>query len=399
VHTDYVEEVDDEALIQGAIDGMLASLDPHSTYLDAKALENLMTQTEGEYGGLGLNVTQEDGVVKVIAATEDTPAFKAGIKAGDLITRVDGKVLYGGELDEAVAQMRGDPGTTVKLTIFRPGTEKPFDVSVKRAIIALPAVKWEIKDRVGILNVNSFNKTTTKGTIEAMAAIEKALGGPPLGYVLDLRSNPGGLLNEAVDLSDLFLTRGEVVSQRGRGRASIERYFARPGDAANGLPVVVLVDAGSASASEIVAGALQDQHRALVMGERSFGKGSVQTLVPLSADTAIKLTTARYYTPSGRSLQEGGIMPDITVPQLSDPDYKSRPKFREADLRRHLINEIKDESVMEDDDNSDPRFAETADQLKKQGVEDFQLQYAVRTIARLGAVKQAAAPARRTGRR
>ncbi|WP_332812161.1 S41 family peptidase [Sphingomonas sp.] len=401
VRAEYVEQVDDKTLLRGAIDGMLASLDPHSNYLDEKGFQSLMTQTDGEYGGLGLNVTMEDGAVKVIAATEDTPAQRAGIKAGDYITHIDGKLIYGGTLDEAVDQMRGSPGTAIKITIVRPGRDKPFDVPITRAIISLPAVKWEIKERVGILNVNSFNKTTTDATLAAMMAIEKSLGGPPLGYVLDLRSNPGGLLDQAIDLSDAFLQQGEIVSQRGRQKGDIKRYYAKPGDAARGLPVIVLVDAGSASASEIVAGALQDHHRGLVMGERTFGKGSVQTLLPLTQSTALRLTTARYYTPSGRSVQEGGIAPDIVVPQLSDADYRKRPKFREADLRRHLINELKvDDSVVEDDGKPDPRFAATAEELKKKGVEDFQLQYAVQTISRLGKVQTAAAaPARKVGAR
>jgi carboxyl-terminal processing protease len=394
VRSEYVETVDDKTLLRGAIDGMLASLDPHSSYLDEKGFKALMTTTEGNYGGLGLNVTQEDGAVKVIAATEGTPADRAGIKAGDYLTHINGKLVYGGTLDEAVEQMRGPAGSTVKITVVRPGRDKPFDVNITRAIIELPAVKWEIKDRVGILNVNTFNRTTTDATLAAMTAIEKSLGGKPLGYVLDLRSNPGGLLDQAISLSDLFLERGEIVSQRGRKKGDIERYFAKPGDAANGLPVVVLVDAGSASAAEIVAGAIQDHHRGIVMGERSFGKGSVQTLLPLSQNTAIRLTTARYYTPSGKSVQEGGITPDITVPQLSDADYKSRPRLREADLRRHLINELKvEDDVVQDDGKPDPRFAATPDQLKKQGITDFQLHYALQTISRLGKTQQAAAPA------
>ncbi|HYI06536.1 MAG TPA: S41 family peptidase, partial [Reyranella sp.] len=391
----YVEQVDDERLVRGAIDGMLASLDPHSSYLDERGFKQLMTTTDGEYGGLGLSVTMEDGAVKVVAPTEDTPADRAGIKAGDYLTHLNGKLIYGGTLDEAVDQMKGPPGTTVKVTVVRPGRDKPFDVSLTRAIIELKAVKWEVKDRVGIINVNSFNKTTTDATLAAMDAIEKSLGGRPLGYILDLRSNPGGLLDQAVGLSDAFLERGEIVSQRGRKKGDIERYYARPGDAAHGLPVIVLVDAGSASAAEIVAGALQEHHRALVMGERTFGKGSVQTLLPLTQQTALRLTTARYYTPSGRSVQEGGITPDIAVPQLSDEDYKDRPRFREADLRRHLINEIKvEDDVIQDDGKPDPRFTATAEQLKKQGVEDFQLHYALQTIGRLGKTRMAAAPAK-----
>nr|WP_295370994.1 S41 family peptidase [uncultured Sphingosinicella sp.] len=402
VRSEYVEQVDDKTLLKGAIDGMLNALDPHSSYLDEKGFKALMTTTEGEYGGLGLSVTLEDNTVKIMSVTEDTPAHRAGLKTGDYLTHIDGKLVYDVSLDEAVDQMKGPPGSTVNMTVLRPGRDKPFDVRITRAIIELKAVKWEVKDRVGIINVNSFNKTTTDATLAAMTAIEKSLGGKPLGYILDLRSNPGGLLDQAVGLSDAFLDRGEIVSQRGRKKGDIERYYARPGDAAAGLPVIVLVDAGSASAAEIVAGALQEHHRAIVMGERTFGKGSVQTLLPLSQQTALRLTTARYFTPSGKSVQEGGITPDIAVPQLSDPDYKSRPKVRESDLRRHLINEIKvDDETVQDDGKPDPRFAASAEELKKKGVEDFQLHYALQTISRLGKVQQAVAPgaARPTGSR
>jgi len=385
VRADYVDKVDDQTLIRGAIDGMLASLDPHSSYLDARDFQNLKTQTEGSYGGLGLTVSMEDGAVKVITPTEDSPADRAGIKSGDYITHLDDALIYGGTLDEAVDKMRGDPNTKIKLTIVRPGRDKPFDVTLTRQIIKLKPVKWEIRDRVGIININSFSKTTGEGVRAALTAIDKSLGGQPLGYVIDVRSNPGGLLDQAIEVSDAFLDRGEIVSQRGREASDIERYYAHSGDMAHGLPIVVLVDSGSASAAEIVAGALQDQRRAIVMGETSFGKGSVQTLLPLSDDSALRLTTARYYTPSGRSVQEGGIKPDLPVPQLTDPDRKDRPRLREADLRRHLINEAKiDDSVLEDDSKSDPRFAATAESLEKAGVKDYQLDYAVKTIARLG---------------
>lgn len=387
VRADYVDRTDDKALIKGAIDGMLASLDPHSSYLDARDFEQMRTQTEGNYGGLGLTVTLEDGAVKVVTPTEDTPAWRAGLKAGDFITHLNGTLIFGGTLDDAVSQMRGRPGTQIKLTVVRSGRDKPFDVTLTREIIELKPVKWEVKGQVGYININSFSKNTGTSVRAALVGIDKALGHQPLGYVVDLRSNPGGLLDEAISVSDQFLERGEIVSQRGRDRRDIERYFAKPGDAAHGLPVVVLVDSGSASAAEIVAGALQDNHRGVVMGERSFGKGSVQTLIPLDDTTALRLTTARYYTPSGRSVQEGGIEPDIKVPQLSDPDYKTRPRFREADLRRHLINEAKvDNSVLEDDTRTDPRFAATADQLKAKGITDFQLDYALRSIARLAAL-------------
>jgi carboxyl-terminal processing protease len=400
IRTDYVEKVDDKTLIRGAIDGMLASLDPHSSYLDERGYQGLMTTTDGEYGGLGLNVTMEDGAVKVIAPTEDSPGDKAGIKAGDFITHLNGRLIFGGTLDEAVDSMRGPPGTTIKLTIVRPGRDKPFDVAVTRALIQLKAVKWEVKDRIGIINVNTFSRDTTDETLAAIASIERSIGGPPLGYIVDLRSNPGGLLDQAVGLSDVFLERGEIVSQRGRQKSDIERYYAQPGDQARGLPVIVLVDSGTASAAEIVAAALQDHHRAIVMGERSFGKGSVQNLIVLPGATAIRLTTARYYTPSGRSVQEGGITPDIEVPQLSDPDHKDRPRFREADLRRHLINEVTvANDVLQDDGKPDPRFAATADELKRKGIEDYQLYYALQTIVRIGRTATAAAPAPRAGTR
>ncbi|MDX3909090.1 MAG: S41 family peptidase [Sphingobium sp.] len=400
VRSDYVEKVDDEKLIKGAIEGMLSSLDPHSSFLDARDFANLRTQTEGNYGGLGLSVTLEDGAVKVIAPTEDTPAFRAGIKAGDYITHLDGQLIYGGTLDEAVDKMRGAPGTAIKLTIVRPGRDKPIDLSLTREIIELKPVKWEVKDNIGIINIVSFSANTGADVRSAIRSIDKSLGRKPTGYVLDMRSNPGGLLDEAVSVSDVFLERGEIVSQRGRAKGDVERYYAKPGDDANGLPVIVLVDSGSASASEIVAGALQDQHRGLVMGERSFGKGSVQTLLPLSTTTALRLTTARYYTPSGRSVQEGGIEPDIRVPQISDPDYKARPKFRESDLRRHLINEIKvDDKTLEEDAKEDPRFKMTAEELKKKGIDDFQLYYAMQTIGRVDGIKTpvlaSAAPAAR----
>jgi carboxyl-terminal processing protease len=402
VRADYVDKVDDKALIKGAIDGMLASLDPHSSYLDAHDFQQMKLTTDGNYGGLGLTVQAQDGVVKVVAPTQDTPAYRAGIKSGDYITHIDGKLIYGSTLDEAVDQMRGNPGTKVKLTIVRPGRDKPFDVTLTRENIVIKPVKWEVKNNIGIITIVSFSKQTGADTRAAIAGIDKQLGGKATGYIIDLRSNPGGLLDQAIEVGDAFLDHGEIVSQRGRTKDDIERYYAHPGDDAHGLPVIVLVDAGSASAAEIVAGALQDQRRALVMGERSFGKGSVQTLLPLTEDTALRLTTARYFTPSGRSVQEGGIQPDVYVPQLSDPDYKDRPRFREDDLRRHLINEAKvDDSVLEEDNKTDPRFTATADMLKKQGITDYQMSYALQTMGRLAPAAPAptkvalAAPAKR----
>ena len=400
VRASYVEKVDDASLIKGAIEGMLSSLDPHSSYLDARDFTNLRTQTEGNYGGLGLTVTLDEGVVKVIAPTDDTPAAKAGIKAGDYIPHIDGKLIYGSSLDEAVDKMRGAPGTSIKLTIARQGRDEPLELTLTRAIIDIKPVKWQVKGDVGVIKIVSFSADTGNDVRSAIRSIEKSLGHKPIGYVLDLRSNPGGLLDEAVTVSDAFLDKGEIVSQRGRSASDNRPYYARPGDDAQGLPVVVLIDAGSASASEIVAGALQDQHRALVMGERSFGKGSVQTLLPLSQDTALRLTTARYYTPSGRSVQEGGIEPDILVPQISDPDYAKRPRYRESDLRRHLINEAKlDRSELEADTNTDPAFAATPEELEKAGIDDFQLHYALKTLDRLGPAIQTAAAKKQTASR
>ena len=394
VKANYVDKVDDKALIKGAIDGMLSSLDPHSSFAEASDFEQLKTTTDGNYGGLGLTVSIEDGAVKVIAPTEDTPADRAGIKSGDYITHIGGELAYGLSLDDAVGKMRGDPGTPIKLTIVRPGRDKPFDVTVVRERIELHPVKWEIKDGIGILNINTFSGNVADQTKSALLAIDKATGGKPLGYVIDLRSNPGGLLDQAVDVSDAFLEGGEVVSQRGREKNDIERYYARPGDMAHGLPLIVLVDAGTASASEIVAGALQDHRRALVMGETSFGKGSVQTVVQTGPEAALRLTTARYYTPSGRSVQAGGIEPDIPVPQLSDKDYKDRPRVREADLRRHLLAQANvDNKLLEKDSTPDPRFSMTAAELEKKGIKDFQLYYAINTLKRLTGPAAAPAPA------
>ncbi|HET6942868.1 MAG TPA: S41 family peptidase [Sphingomicrobium sp.] len=401
VKSQYVDQVDDHTLIKGAIDGMLASLDPHSSYVEATDFDVLKATTDGNYGGLGITVSVEDGAVKVVSPMEDTPAWRAGLKSGDYITHINGELLYGLSLDEAVEKMKGQPGSSVKLTIVRPGRDKPFDVALVRERIELRPVKWEIKDGIGIININSFAGNTGDATKAALLAIDKATSGKPLGYIVDLRSNPGGLLDQAIDVSDAFLDRGEIVSQRGRQKDDIERYYATPGDMAHGLPVVVLIDAGSASAAEIVAAALQDHHRALLLGERSFGKGSVQTVQIMGPKAALRLTTARYYTPSGRSVQAGGIEPDLTVPQLSDPDFKDRKVVREADLRRHLLGQANvDEKLLEEDDFSkDPRFNFTAAELDKKGIKDFQLDYAMRTLRRLrapGTNVAAAEPAKRS---
>src|SRR5256885_4342046 len=399
VKANSVDKVDDHTLIKAAIDGMLSALDPHSSYVEASDFDQLKTTTDGNYGGLGLSVSVEDGAVKVIAPTEDTPAWRAGIKPGDYITHINGELVYGLTLDEAVTKMRGQPGPPIKLTIVRPGRDKPLDVSIVRERIQLHPVKWEIKEGVGYININTFTGNVAEQTKSALLSIDKATGGHPLGYVIDLRSNPGGLLDQAVDVADDFLDSGEIVSQRGREKDDIERYYARPGDMAHGLPVIVLTDAGTASASEIVAGALQDHRRALIMGEKSFGKGSVQTVVQTGPESALRLTTARYYTPSGRSVQAAAIEPDIIVPQLSDADYKDRRLVREADLRRHLLAQIKvDDKLLEADDAPDPRFTAKAEELEKKGVKDFQLYYALNTLKRLAspAAIASAAPSKKS---
>ena len=315
--------------------------------------------------------------------------MEAGIKAGDYITHLDGELIYGGDLDEAVSRMRGPAGTSIRLTIFRTGRDEPFDVTVTRGLIELEPVTHELKTGgIGLIMVNEFSHDVGADVFSAWEDLRKQAGGRLNGLVLDLRANPGGSLDEAVALSDLFLEDGQIVSQRGRAQGETFVYEAETvyrGEIAEDVPMIVLIDAGSASASEIVAGALQDHRRALIMGQRSFGKGSVQTLLPLGRDAALKLTTARYYTPSGHSVQEGGIEPDIAVPQLSDPDLAKRAKFtlRESDLRGHLINEaaLEDEE-MERDRREDPRFTLTAAQLEEQGIEDYQLHYALETLRR-----------------
>ncbi len=396
VKANYVEPVSDSQLIEGAIQGMLASLDPHSGYLNTADFAQLRTTTDGEYGGLGLSVTLEDGAVKVVAPMDDTPAARAGIKAGDYITHIDGQLIVGFSLDEAVEKMRGAAGTPIRMTVVRPGREEPLQLTLTREVIIVRPVTWEVQNGVGILRLSSFSENAARDMAAGIAGITRQLGHRPTGYILDLRSNPGGLLDEAVAVSDLFLTDGEIVSQRGRRTNDVERFNAHAGDATGGLPIIVLIDAGSASASEIVAGALQDQHRAVIMGETSFGKGSVQTVLPLSETTALRLTTARYFTPSGRSVQEGGISPDIRVPQLSDPDYRNRPIVREADLRRHLVNERGvDNRTLQQDDTADPRFQQTAQQLEAAGISDFQMHYALETMARLARDRMAAGRAPR----
>ncbi len=390
VKDNYVDQVDDDKLLKGAINGMLASLDPHSSYLDGSGLQRLETMIDGNYSGLGLSVQMEDGAVKVISPFRGSPAEKAGIKAGDYITHLDGVLYFERDLDEAVEKMRGAAGTSIRLTVFRAGRDEPFDVTVTRGVIELEPVTWKLTDAVGVITVNEFSRDVGRDVAGAVQDLRKqaVAGGGLKGLVLDLRSNPGGSLDEAVALSDLFVSSGDIVSQRGRVASENEFYRAESmfkGDIAKDLSLIVLIDAGSASASEIVAGALQDHRRAVIMGERSFGKGSVQSLIGLDRTSAIKLTTARYFTPSGHSVQEGGIEPDLRVPQISDPDARVRSEraVRESDLRGHLINEISlDDKKLEADRKDDPRFAMTAEQLKAKGITDFQLHYAIETLRR-----------------
>jgi carboxyl-terminal processing protease len=388
IKANYVEQVDDTKLLKGAIDGMLSSLDPHSSYLDGAALQRLETMIDGRYSGLGLSVVMDDGAVKIVSPMRGSPAEKAGLKAGDFITHLDGKLHYGGDIDEAVSKMRGEAGTSIRLTIFRPGRDEPFDVTVVRGVIDLKPVTAKCENGIGVISVNEFSRNVGNEVNREIQAMRAQNGARLTGLVLDLRSNPGGSLDEAVALSDLFLTTGTIVSQRGRVASENEYYRAESmirGDGARGLPMVVLIDVGSASASEIVAGALQDNKRAVIMGERSFGKGSVQQMINLDRTSAIKITTARYYTPLGKSVQEGGIEPDIKVPQLSDPDARRRSErsTRESDLRGHLINEISlDEKQMETDKQDDPRFKATSAELLAKGIKDFQLHYAIETLRR-----------------
>ncbi len=398
VRAEYVDKVDDKKLLEGAITGMIASLDPHSSYMDAKESQNMRTITDGEFGGLGLEVTQEEGVVKAITAIDGTPAAKAGIRGGDYITQINKEPVYGMDLNEAVGKMRGAPKSSVTLTIVRrlnDKVEKPFDVTLVREVIQQAQVKFESKPGgVGYIRLPQFHKKAADQIKNAVFSLQKQLGSGLNGYVLDLRSNPGGLLDQAVEICDEFLQHGEIVSQRGRKKTDIQRYFAHSGDITNGKPIVVLVNEASASASEIVAGALQDNRRALVVGRRSFGKGSVQTLIPLGPDTALRLTTARYYTPSGRSVQEQGIEPDVDVAQLSADQKPSEtaPAFlSEADLGRHLSNDKKEVAHLEERDvKVDPRQLATSEQLKKQGITDFQLDYAIKLLTRAAQTKVAA---------
>ena len=339
VRAEYVEEATDEELIEAAINGMLTSLDPHSSYLNRKSFQDMQVQTRGEFGGLGIEVTMENGLIKVVSPIDDTPAFRAGLQPGDLITHLNGEAIMGLTLNEAVEKMRGPVGTDIRVTIRRGDAGEPFDVNITRAIIKVQSVRFRPEGDIGYIRITTFNEQTQSGLEKAIATLQQEIGDKLKGYVLDLRNNPGGLLDQAVSVSDTFLDKGEIVSTRGRRAEDGTRYNAKPGDMAKGLPIVVLVNGGSASASEIVAGALQDHRRAIVMGTKSFGKGSVQTIIPLPGHGAMRLTTARYYTPSGRSIQQLGVTPDIEVHQAKLEEIDLPGRRRESDLRHSLGND------------------------------------------------------------
>ena len=339
VRADYVEKPDDSKLIESAINGMLAGLDPHSSYMDAKSFRDMQVQTRGEFGGLGIEVTMEDGLIKVVAPIDETPAAKAGVMANDIITQLDDEPVQGLTLNQAVDKMRGPVNTKIKLKIMRKGADKPIDIAITRDVIRVRSVRSHIEgDDVGYIRITQFNEQTTEGLRKAINDLTAQTGDKLKGFVLDLRNNPGGLLDQAISVSDAFLEKGEIVSTRGRNAEETQRFNARAGDLTKGKPVIVLINGGSASASEIVAGALQDHKRATIIGTRSFGKGSVQTIIPLgSGNGALRLTTARYFTPSGRSIQAKGITPDIEVLQDVPEELKARTETRgEASLRGHL---------------------------------------------------------------
>jgi len=382
IRSQYVEEVDEAELIEAAINGMLTSLDPHSSYMSPKAAADMRVQTRGEFGGLGIEVTQQDGFVKVVSPIDGTPADAAGIEAGDFITHVDGETVLGLTLNQAVEMMRGPVGSEIIITVVREGEDEPFDVSIIRDTIKLTAVRSRVEGSSVVLRITTFNDQTYPNLSDGIAKQIEELGGIDNvnGFVLDLRNNPGGLLSQAIRVSDAFLEKGEIVSTRGRDPQDGDRYNASPDDLAEGKPIVVLINGGSASASEIVAGALQDHRRAVVVGTRSFGKGSVQTVMPLGGDGAMRLTTARYYTPSGRSIQALGVSPDIIVEQprrkeneeAKDEDGTSQRRS-EADLRGSLLNDsLSDEEIKQIE--TDQAEAELAAKLRN---DDFQLSYAI----------------------
>ncbi len=372
IRADYVEEVGDEELIESAINGMLSALDPHSSYLNPDRFEEMQVQTKGEFGGLGIEVTMESGLVKVVSPIDDTPAFRAGIQAGDFITHLDGEQVLGLTLSEAVDRMRGLVGTDIDLTVRREGEEKPIEIKITRAIIKIQSVRSRLEQNAVYVRISSFTEQTEKDVKRSVERLRKELAGETTGLILDLRNNPGGLLDQAVAVSDLFLDKGEIVSTRGRRSDSGQRFNSKPGDVIDGLPIIVLINGGSASASEIVAGALQDHRRAVILGTKSFGKGSVQTIIPLSGHGAIRLTTARYYTPSGSSIQAKGIDPDIVVPRARIETIEQAQGRDEASLRNRLASEEElngDEQAEDSKDKSNGR-SEAAQQ-------DYQLARAI----------------------
>ncbi|MGD1926729.1 MAG: S41 family peptidase [Paracoccaceae bacterium] len=382
VRSNYVEEVDEQQLIEAAIEGMLTSLDPHSAYLPPQNFQDMREQTKGEFGGLGIEVTMENGFVKVVAPIDETPAANAGLEAGDFVTHIDGESVLGLTLAEAVEKMRGPVGSDIIITISREGAEEPFDVTITRAVIKIRAVRARAEGDVAVLRITTFNEQTYDNLETAIEKMKDEIGEDKLqGYIVDLRNNPGGLLSQAIAVSDAFLETGEIVSTRGRDLNEADRVNAKAGDLTDGKPIVVFINEGSASASEIVAGALQDQRRASVLGAKSFGKGAVQTVMRLGDKGAMKLTTARYFTPSGRSLQALGIEPDILVEErrVTDADEEANRRTRsEADLRGSLENELsEDEQRQLDEERS--RHEKTA-QLRS---EDFQLAYALDLLAGL----------------
>jgi carboxyl-terminal processing protease len=396
IRNQYVEAPDNQKLMEAAINGMLTSLDPHSSYMNAKDFAAMQVQTKGEFGGLGIEVTQQDGYVKVVSPIDGTPADKAGMQTGDIITQVNGATVVGLTMDQAVDLMRGPIGSEVVVTVVREGVKEPFDVSIIRDIIKVAAVKGRVVGDTVVLRITSFTDQTFAGLkAEFKKAVDEAGGADKInGFVLDLRNNPGGLLTQAIDVSDAFLNEGEIVSTRGRNTVDNERFNATPGDLANGKPVVLLINGGSASASEIVAGALQDHRRAIVVGTKSFGKGSVQTIIPVRGDGAMRLTTARYYTPSGRSIQALGVMPDIVVNQPPvDPDKaateeataKENQSRSEADLRGILSNDSMSEAEKKQLEEDRAR-TEAAAKLRD---DDYQLAYAVDILRGLAAVDKA----------
>jgi carboxyl-terminal processing protease len=391
IRSSYVEEIDEEKLIESAISGMLSSLDPHSSYMAPEDFSTMQVQTRGEFGGLGIEVTQENGFIKVVSPIDDTPAANAGIEAGDFITKVDGESTLGKTLDEAVDKMRGPVGSEIIITVVREGVDEPFDVSIIRDTIEIKAVKARTEGKTIVLRVSSFTSKTYPNLKDSLEKEIKAAGGLENvnGVVVDLRNNPGGLLNQAIRVSDAFLESGEIVSTRGRAAGDAERYNATPGDLTNGKPVVVLINGGSASASEIVAGALQDHHRAIIVGTKSFGKGSVQTIIPLSSDgAAMRLTTARYYTPSGRSIQSLGVSPDILVKQRvrSEEDLEKGQNFQrfEADLENSLSND----SLTEDERNFLENERKQQEETAKMRNDDYQLSYALDVLKGLATLSQ-----------